>query len=290
MPRTSIPEAYKQLFASDWQSQVDQLIRSHSDYSLSELSLRLVRQEIKTRLEAEIFQVIDAGCEPHHAVKNSRIADIYLYLHNLRLWPTYGYGCGHAMISLPNFGPFPLPSLVKNAGEVANNYNIILGELGSVRNRILTETREFIYTGTWRSITLWESNVKATLPATKIFKKTMELLQLMPLFRKIFTLSQSDSTFRGFTVRISQLKSGTTILPHYGLTNTRLRLQIPLVIPAGDLFIYSHDQVRTWRLGTPIILDDSFIHGVTNNTPNDRVVLLVDLPHPEATLEQISSY
>jgi hypothetical protein len=291
MVRNSVPDTYNNVFAPDWRLDIRQTLDSNKDYHNSELSLRLVRQDIKSKLEAEVYQFSIKNKQlPYITVSSSRIKEIFDFLYNKSIWPIYGLGCGHCVSKLTSFGPFPCASVLENADLVASNYRSILRELNLIRNRISTETREFIYMGTWRSITLWESNVDVEMPATKIFKETMELLMTMPSFQKVYNLSLSNSSFRGFTVRISQLKPNTIILPHFGLTNTRLRMQIPLSIPDGDIFIYSHDQMSKWNLGKALILDDSFIHGVFNNTTEDRIVLLVDLPHPEASLADITAY
>jgi hypothetical protein len=291
MVRNTVPAVYDNGFSPDWCSDILHTLNTHKNYQDSELSTRLVRQDVKSKLEAEVYQLsIKNKQMPYLTVASSRIKEIFSFLYSKGVWPIYGLGCGHCVSNLTSFGPFPSASVLENADLVASNYRSILSELNLIRNRISTETREFIYTGTWRSITLWESNVDAEMPATKIFKETMELLRTMPSFQKVFNLSLSNSSFRGFTVRISQLKPNTIILPHFGLTNTRLRLQIPLSIPDGDLFIYSHDQMAKWSIGKPLVLDDSFIHGVYNNTAEDRVVLLVDMPHPEASLADITAY
>ena len=291
MARNTVPDTYRNAFSDDWRSDMMRTLLQYKDYRTSELSLRLVRQEIKSKLEAEIYlDATQSELPPHRIVTKDRIANIFQFSLESEVWPIYGLGCGHCVGDLTSFGPFPSPSVVENASLVATNYRTILNELRTIRNRIHTETREFIYTGTWRSLTLWESNIATDLPATKIFKETMELLMSMPSFQTIYELSSTSPSFRGFTVRISQLKPNTIILPHFGLTNTRLRLQIPLIIPQGDLFIYAHDKTSTWQLGQPLILDDSFIHGVYNHTNDDRIVLLVDLPHPEASLDAIMAY
>ena len=290
MERTVIPDNYSHPFPGDWESFLGDFLEEKSDYRSSPLLLQVIRQFIKSRLEAEFLSQIHNGCAPDEVVDSTRISEIYSYLVEKRVWPIYGLGCNHCVESLDPVSPFFPSNLVDGLHDVAQDFSVILSELSAVRRRIHTETKEFIYTGTWRSVNLWDSGSQEPLPATRLFPQTMSLLMQMPLFKEMVELAEQGASFKSFIVRISLLKAGTVILPHFGLTNTRLRLQIPLEIPHGDLFIYSHNEKRKWVLGEPLILNDSYMHGVYNNTDSDRVVLLIDLPHPEASLEQISSF
>ena len=80
----------------------------------------------------------------------------------------------------------------------------------------------------------------------------------------------------------SNLKAGANISSHYGPTNTRLRVHIPLRVPqkGGDLGLVVCDERREWVVGEPLIFDDSFSHAAWNHTLEDRLVLLLDIWHP----------
>lgn len=290
MRRTKIPDIYNMKFPEDWKQYIDSLISKNPELNSSDIAFRMIRQDLKTRLEGEYQQLILQGIKPYTIANLPRIKAILSYLHTNQIWPFYAIGCGHCEDGLDPIAPFPPAHNIPGCCEAAAQYPVILRELARVRRRVNTETREFIYTGIWRSISLWESNQKGPLPSTKFFSETMNIIRKIPLFDYVFTLSEKGEGFKGFTVRISLLKSETIILPHYGLTNTRIRLQIPLEIPEGDLYMYCHDQYSKWKLGTPLLLNDSYMHGVFNNTSSDRVVLLIDLPHPRATSEQLRSY
>jgi len=84
----------------------------------------------------------------------------------------------------------------------------------------------------------------------------------------------------------SNLKSGADISPHYGPTNTRLRVHIPLKVPQGDLGIVCSDERRNWALGEPLVFDDSFAHATWNHSKEDRLVLLLDVWNPCITPEE----
>ncbi len=117
-----------------------------------------------------------------------------------------------------------------------------------------------------------------------------------------------DISGRG-QVKFSMLRPGTSILPHTGTTNARLRLHLGLRVPV--LASEGHDDrqqqfsirvadkaPRGWADGQVLVLDDSFEHeliaspGVMANgtcadpseeTGDDvaRLILIVDMDHPD---------
>lgn len=290
MERTVIPDKYYNCFPTDWEHFLGAFLADRIGFSDSPLMLQGVRKYISAGLESEILYQINKGLSPETVISTPRLSGIYQFLFENNVWPIYGLGCNHCIGSLDPIAPFFPTSLIEGVHDVAKNYSIIVSELSAVRRRIRTETKEFIYTGTWRSVNLWDSGSLDSLPATQLFPETMKLLMNIRLFRDMHRRALNGTIFKSFIVRISLLKPGTVILPHFGLTNTRLRLQIPLEFADGDLFIYAHDERRKWSLGEALILNDSYIHGVYNNTNSDRVVLLIDLPHPDASLDQITSF
>jgi len=287
----AISESYQRPFPEHWKQYIDHVLVMNPDYRDNGLVTRQVRQEFKGRLEAEMYRMtLLDGLNPSEMVNSPRISEIYDYVFDRQVWPVRGLGSGHCLVNIDPISPFPNPDLIQGLASAAAEHKVISDELHAIGRRITTDTREFIYTGTWRSISLWESNQRNDLPASQLFRQTMEILLSIPLFAGVYSLNERKGGFKGFSVRFSMLKSGTQILPHFGLTNTRFRIQIPIKIPSGDLFIYSHDQTRTWSLGTPLVLNDAFIHGVQNNTLSDRIVLLVDIPHPDALEDEYRSY
>jgi small GTP-binding protein len=90
-------------------------------------------------------------------------------------------------------------------------------------------------------------------------------------------------------VYFSVLASEASIRPHYGATNAKLRMQLPLVLPGGsgsDLTTHRLEvggEAREYELGVPLLFDDSFLHCVRGDgrTGGERVVLLADLWHPD---------
>jgi hypothetical protein len=111
--------------------------------------------------------------------------------------------------------------------------------------------------------------------------------------------------------RLSALKQqgGTVrIWPHCGPTNARLRLHLPIAVPAGEFTLSVGGERRRWREGVPLLFDDSFRHEVFakpslaahDNVPTEpvgddggvgyvgdvRLVLIVDVWHPSVPADE----
>ena len=92
----------------------------------------------------------------------------------------------------------------------------------------------------------------------------------------------------------STLHSKSSIKPHSGPMNLRLRLHLPLVVPKKEQAtterlvtgIRVADQLREWHEGSSVVLDDSYVHEVWNDSEETRVLFLVDLWHPDVRMEE----
>lgn len=77
----------------------------------------------------------------------------------------------------------------------------------------------------------------------------------------------------------SVLGPGSHILPHTGVTNTRVTTHLPLVVP-GDCAIKVAGQTHAWKAGQCVSFDDSFEHEAWNRSGEIRVILLFDVWNP----------
>jgi hypothetical protein len=87
---------------------------------------------------------------------------------------------------------------------------------------------------------------------------------------------------------VSRLTPGTHVAAHYAPTNLRLRLHLGIRVPAGNCGIRVDGQSRRWTEGQCLVFDDSLLHEVWNHTAEDRVVLIVDIWHPDLTQQEIA--
>lgn len=76
--------------------------------------------------------------------------------------------------------------------------------------------------------------------------------------------------------------------PHYGPTNKKLRCHLPLVVPGQEqCSITVNGETAFLEEGKCIVFDDSFYHEAINTSNLPRVVLIVDVWHPDLSDEEV---
>ncbi|MCR5882561.1 aspartyl/asparaginyl beta-hydroxylase domain-containing protein [Rhizobacter sp. J219] len=84
-------------------------------------------------------------------------------------------------------------------------------------------------------------------------------------------------------VLFSVLAPGSHINPHHGVSNVRLVMHLPLIVPQGcALHLVGHCE-HAWREGELVMFDDTYLHEAWNRSPQTRVVLLMDCWNPHLT-------
>ncbi|XP_041448049.1 aspartyl/asparaginyl beta-hydroxylase isoform X11 [Drosophila obscura] len=97
---------------------------------------------------------------------------------------------------------------------------------------------------------------------------------------------ESSGCRRG-QVKFSVMQAETHVWPHCGPTNCRLRAHLTLVAPEPErTSLRVAEQESTWREGELIIFDDSFEHEVWHNGTRPRLVLILDMWHPDLNAAQ----
>lgn len=91
-------------------------------------------------------------------------------------------------------------------------------------------------------------------------------------------------------VCFSVLQPGTDILAHHGVTNTRLVMHLPLVVPPGCALNVKGGGEHVWREREPMMFDDTFEHEAWNRSDRQRIILLMDCWNPHLTeVERIAT-
>lgn len=86
----------------------------------------------------------------------------------------------------------------------------------------------------------------------------------------------------GPEVLFSVFTPGTHLLPHRGVTNTRVVAHLPLIVPA-DCALRVGGEVHAWQEGRVVVFDDTYEHEAWNRSDQVRVVLIFDLWNPHLT-------
>ena len=104
--------------------------------------------------------------------------------------------------------------------------------------------------------------------------KTSEMLESIDLCR-----IAGDAPEICFSV----LRPGSEILPHHGVTNVRLVVHLPLVVPEDCALNLIGAETHRWQEGSLVMFDDTFQHEAWNRSSATRVVLLMDCWNPHLT-------
>lgn len=86
-------------------------------------------------------------------------------------------------------------------------------------------------------------------------------------------------------VFFSRLKPGAHIPPTHGLTNSRVTVHLPLIVPPNcEIRVGEH--LHQWQQGKVFAFDDSFEHEAWNRSEEDRVVLIFEAYHPDLSMQE----
>lgn len=77
----------------------------------------------------------------------------------------------------------------------------------------------------------------------------------------------------------SVLQPRTRIPPHTGVSNTRLVVHLPLILP-GDCRFRVGNETRAWRDGEAWVFDDTIEHEAWNDSDRPRTILIFDIWSP----------
>lgn len=128
----------------------------------------------------------------------------------------------------------------------------------------------------WQSLHLFKFGPVAE--NVERFPKTVGILEAAPLARAGTYFPE---------VVFSVLNAGASIPPHCGLSNARLAVHLPLLVPPSGCSITVGGETRSWREGECLIFDDSFEHEAHNRSELPRAVLIFEIWHPDLTPAEI---
>jgi aspartyl/asparaginyl beta-hydroxylase (cupin superfamily) len=133
----------------------------------------------------------------------------------------------------------------------------------------LDQWRELNHSRRWSAFFLWRDGI-AVHEHLERCPRTAELLARLPL---------ADVSGHAPTAFFSILDARTRIPPHTGVTNTRLIVHLPLVLPPGCRFRVG-SETREWRPGEAWVFDDSIEHEAWNDSDVPRAILIFDVWNP----------
>ena len=82
----------------------------------------------------------------------------------------------------------------------------------------------------------------------------------------------------------SVLQPGSRIEPHFGVTNARVVVHLPLRVPNACYLELTDVGRHFWKEGEPLVFDDTFEHSALNPSDKPRGILLMDAWHPNLSM------
>jgi aspartate beta-hydroxylase len=121
----------------------------------------------------------------------------------------------------------------------------------------------------WSAYFLWNQGVAQHSHLARC-PRTVQALKGAP---------QCEVADRGPTVFFSILDAATHIPPHSGVTNSRLTVHLPLIVPP-DCGFRVGNETREWVPGKAWVFDDTIEHEAWNRSDAPRAILIFDIWNP----------
>jgi len=136
----------------------------------------------------------------------------------------------------------------------------------------LNQWKELNRSRRWSAYFLWNQAVPQPAHLARC-PRTVEALRGAP---------RCDVTARAPTAYFSILDAHTRIPPHTGVTNTRVIVHLPLIVPPGCGFRVG-SETREWVPGKAWVFDDTIEHEAWNESDVPRAILIFDIWNPFLT-------
>jgi aspartate beta-hydroxylase len=133
----------------------------------------------------------------------------------------------------------------------------------------LDQWRELNKSRRWSAFFLWRDGKRIDAHADRC-PRTASLLEQAPY---------ADVPGYGPTAFFSILDKKSHIPPHTGVTNARLIVHLPLVVPGNCRFRVG-SETREWQPGKAWVFDDTIEHEAWNDSDLPRGILIFDTWHP----------
>lgn len=168
---------------------------------------------------------------------------------------------------------------------LTTNYNLILqeylnlGEQGISNDYVENNEHEQLHVGNWD----WNSYISKGVRQASFAINCPKTTEILESFNpQIMTGTPFSYAF------FSTLAGKSKIDPHTGPCNLRIRCHFPLIVPTnGECKMDIGSETVVWKENEPVFFDDCYLHRVSNDSDDKRVVLLFDVWHPDLMIEEI---
>lgn len=160
---------------------------------------------------------------------------------------------------------FPFTAVIRQGYEDIRKELIANIEGGDLFYVEAENRNSYSFDGSWKTLIVKERHTYTDL-AKRRFPKTIEWLEKC---KEDFLL-----------VKFSALDPGTHIHSHSGPSNERLRSHFTL-IHSGGAKLRVNDEWRSWKEGEVVVFDSSWEHEVVHQGTERRIILILDIWHPD---------
>ena len=175
--------------------------------------------------------------------------------------------------------------------KLEDNFSIIEKEINQIESdadklKLISNVNEDIYQGKWKDLFFYNNGARNDVTCTA-FPGIAKIIDSIPELQGV----------NPGCVCLSFIYPGTKVVPHFGISNNKLRLHLGIK-NLDNSTLYVRDKSnnnkakilsQSWEKGKAFIFDDSFEHWVVNNNTGlkPRIILLADIWHPELNKNQI---
>jgi aspartate beta-hydroxylase len=195
-----------------------------------------------------------------------------------RQQPTFMYFPRLPVIEFHERGDFPWLDAIEAATDDirAELISVLEGGSASLQPYIsipetspLDQWRELNHSRRWAVYYLWREGVAVKENLARC-PRTAAALEAWP---------QCDVPGYSPSAVFSVLDAKTRIPPHTGVSNTRLIVHVPLIVPPGCGIRVGAER-REWQPGKAFVFDDTIEHEAWNDSDVPRAVLIFDIWNP----------
>ena len=162
-------------------------------------------------------------------------------------------------------------TLTRNVKDIKNEWSINSSNQKNLTSRYESSKRyASLKDDDWGKFMLWKDG-NFTKSAKHLFPKTVKILSELENYYSPF----AEAAFM-------VLKPGVAIPAHHDTSNVNITCHLGIKIPE-NCAIRVGSETRSWAEGETLFFDQSFEHEAWNKSQEKRVVLLLDLCHPELT-------
>jgi aspartyl/asparaginyl beta-hydroxylase (cupin superfamily) len=198
-------------------------------------------------------------------------------------------GSGKADLNIPDLPVIPFfdPADFAGVAELEAATDIVREEFRTVVAHNAPELMSFIDHAGGSDATPIEaarrwSVINLILNGDEDRRNSVHCPETMRLYR---ALNPPAVAGRSPNLMFSLLDPGAHIPLHTGVTNSRLVIHLPLIVPS-NCALRVGAETRAWQPGRAMIFDDTIEHEAWNRSDQLRVVLLGDLWHPALEAEE----